>query len=144
MMRWMPLLLVVAAACAGKPIASSFVSPATAPQPDVFACLRKQIAAEGWSQESYDTGEYRVTARKYDLEARRPDVQFRRVIHRLTFDVNPGSEDQITTVRVEAATYAEYTTQRGPTEILERTAGATLDAGRRMSQTCAAGAPETS
>ena len=115
MTRWMSPLLLLLGACAGKPIAASFASAATAPQPDVFACLRKQIGAEGWSQESYDTGEYRVSARKYDLDARRPDVQFRRLIHRVTFDVDPGGESEITTIRVDAATYAEYPTQRGPT-----------------------------
>jgi hypothetical protein len=137
-------LFVLVAGCAGGRMTSSFTSPANLPQPDVFGCLRKEIPAQGWSQESYDTGEYRVTARKYDLEARRPDVQFRRLVHRLYFNVAPGSGDQVTTVTVEASTHAEYTTQRGPTELQEPTAPAVIEAGRKMAHACGGASTESS
>jgi hypothetical protein len=123
---------------------TSFTTPASLPQPDVFGCLRKEISAQGWSQESYDTGDYRVTARMYDQEARRPDVQFRRLVHRLYFDVDPGSGDQVTTVKVEASTHGEYTMQRGPTELQEPTAPVVVEAGRKIAQACGGALTESS
>ena len=63
----------------------------------------------------------RLTARKNDDKARRPDTQFRRVVDRIEFEVRPGTGGRVTEITGEAKTFAEYSTQRGPTEEQEKT-----------------------
>ena len=54
------------------------------------------------------------------MEQRRPDVQFRRMVDRLDIQVAPGTGDAVTNISVDAKTFAEYTTHRGPTEQEEK------------------------
>ncbi len=130
------VLFGLIAGCAGAPIANSFAGNSTIPAPDAFTCVRDQVKALDWIQDSYDKDDFRVTAHKYDWNARRPDVQFRRLVHRLSFDVDPGSGDALTTIHAQAATYAEYTTQRGPTEVQERTAEEAKQAAQAVIRRC--------
>ena len=49
---------------------------------EVFECVKGQIPALGYTQTSIDVEDHRITARKYDKEARYADSRFRRMIER--------------------------------------------------------------
>jgi hypothetical protein len=126
------------AGCVGGALAASYSETSPAPAPDAFACIRDQLKAVGFTQSSLDTDELRVTAKKYDETARRPDVQFRRIVDRLSFDVDPGSGGAITHISGEAATFGEFTTQRGPTEVQEKTSDVARKAADTIVRKCSA------
>jgi len=113
-------VLLLAGCAAGGKFAQSVSAASAAPAPDAFACARNQIKAVGFTQSSYDTDELRLTARKNDDTARRPDVQFRRMVDKLEIDVAPGSAGEVSRITVVARTFAELTTHRGPTEEEEK------------------------
>jgi hypothetical protein len=133
------LCLVVLAGCgAGQPLATSFSGTSPLPAPDAFSCLRDQLKTTGFTQSSYDVNDMRLTARKNDEEARRPDVQFRRVIDRIEFQVKPGTGGAVTEITGEAKTFAEYSTQRGPTEEQEKTSETAEKAVKTLIDKCSA------
>ena len=113
-------VLLLAGCVSGGKLAQSVSAASAAPAPDAFACARNQIKAVGFTQSSYDTDELRLTARKNDDTARRPDVQFRRMVDKLEIDVAPGSAGEVSRITVVARTFAELTTHRGPTEEEEK------------------------
>jgi hypothetical protein len=144
MKRGFPLILSIAlGACTGRPLATFGAAASVSPAPDVYACIRKQIKDVGFTQESYDENELRVTARKYNEQVRRPDVQFRRLIDRIAFDVNTAGGDSVTAVSAQASTFAELVTHRGPTEQQERTSETAKDAARMVLGRCASSASKT-
>ena len=99
---------------------STPVSARTSAGPtDTFTCLKDQLAALGYKQTSIDVDEHRVSGAKYDLKSRRPDTQFRRIVHRIDVDVAAEADGQ-TSIEIRPHTLAEYTTQRGPTEVEEK------------------------
>src|SRR4051812_22506962 len=102
--RLAPTLLALAAAACGanRPITTSLQANGTAPAPDAFTCARDQLKALGYTQESYDVDEQRVTAHKYDEKTRRPDTQFRRMVDRIAIDVSPGTGGAVTTIKADA------------------------------------------
>jgi hypothetical protein len=114
------------------------------PAPDAFECLRKQLKSVGFAQTSYDADELRLTARKLDEEQRRPDVTFRRVVDRLEIQVAPGTGDAITNINVDAKTFAEYNTHRGPTEEQEKTSTTAQSAASTLIQQCSQAVDSTS
>jgi hypothetical protein len=138
MIRGFPLVLIATVgACAGRALATSGSATSLTPAPDVFTCVRQQIKALGFSQESLDEDELRVTGRKYNDKVRRPDVQFRRLIDRIAFDIGPaGSRDSGTAVSAQASTFAELSTHRGPTEQQERTSETAKEAARAVLARC--------
>lgn len=109
---------VLLAGC-GKALSTAVSSRTAAGPDDTFACVKKQLGALGYRQTSTDATDYRVTATKIDSKSRRPDVQFRRILDKLDVDVSANAEGQ-TSIDVLPRTFAEYTTQRGPTEVQER------------------------
>jgi hypothetical protein len=123
-------------ACAGATRSTSMTGASPAPAPDVFECFQRQLKTVGFAQTSYDTDELRLTARKFDEDQRRPDVQFRRIVDRLEIVVAPGTGDAITNITVDAKTFAEYTTHRGPTEEQEKTSTTAQSAARTLLQKC--------
>jgi hypothetical protein len=99
---------------------SSPVSTRTSTGPeDTYACVRKQLGELGYKQTSYDATELRVAATKLDSKSRRADVQFRRIHNKLDAKV-AAEADGKTSIEVLPRTFAEYTTQRGPTEEQEK------------------------
>lgn len=135
-----PLIL----GCAGGSRTASMVGTSPAPAPDAFACVRDQIKAVGFVQTSFDTDQLRVTARKFDETQRRPDVQFRRMVDRLEIDVAPGTGGALTNITVDAKTFAELTTHRGPTEEQEKTSETARNAAQAILQKCAQPVDSTS
>jgi hypothetical protein len=124
------------AACSNAPLATTLTAPSPAPAPDVFQCARRQLRAIKFDQSSYDLNDYRLTARRYDDTARRPDVQFRRLVDRLEVEAAPSGGDSVTTLEVTARTFAEYTTQRGPTEVQEKTSERARSAAETLVKKC--------
>jgi hypothetical protein len=127
--------LCLLAACNNAPLARTLTATSPAPAPDVFQCAREQLKAIRFDQSSIDMDARRITARRYDDKARRPDVQFRRVIDRLEIEAVPA-ESGVTTLEVTARTFGEYTTQRGPTENEEKTSETALSAAQTLLQKC--------
>ena len=114
------LVAAVALSACGQKLYSDPVSTSTSAGPeDTYACVKKQLGALGYKQTSNDVAEFRVTATKFDYESRRPDVQFRRMVNKLDVDIAPEANGT-TSIKALGRTFAEYTTQRGPTEQEEK------------------------
>ncbi len=124
------------AACVGGRLATKVSDTSPAPAPDVFECARGQLKTVGFTQSSYDADRLRVTAKKYDESQRRPDTQFRRMVDRLAIEVDPASDGAVSAITVEATTYAEMTTQRGPTEVEEKASATAREAAQTILQKC--------
>jgi hypothetical protein len=103
----------------GKALAAPVSARTTAGPDDTFTCVKKQLGELKYRQTSNDVSDYRITATKIDDKSRRPDVQFRRILNKLDVDVSATAEGQ-TSIEVLPRTFAEYVTQRGPTEQQER------------------------
>jgi hypothetical protein len=116
--RGLLVCALVLSAC-GQTLSTPVSVRTSAGPEDTFACVRKQLGELGYRQTSYDATEYRVNATKFDLESRRSDVQFRRIHNKLDVDIAAEADGQ-TSIRVLPRTFAEYTTQRGPTEEQEK------------------------
>jgi hypothetical protein len=129
--------LVLLAGCGGNaPLATTLSGPSPQPAPDVFSCLRNQLKTTGFSQTSYDPDDMRLTARKIDEDARRPDTQFRRVIDKIEMEVEAGTNGNVSEIVGEASTFAEYSTQRGPTEEQQKTSETARNALQALIDKC--------
>jgi len=132
------LAVCTLAACNNAPLATTVTAPSPAPAPDVFQCAKNNLKPLDFDQTSYDVEENRLIARRFDYEERRPDVTFRRMVDRLEVQAVPGQGDAVTTLEITARTFAEYTTQRGPTEVEERASETALAAANKLLQRCKA------
>ncbi len=113
------VILLLPAGC-GSTLYKVLKAPSPRPPADAFDCVKGQITAIGYVQDSIDVDAGRINARKYDWTTRSADTQFRRMVDRLSVEiaeVQPGG----TELRVGAHTFAELVTVRGPTEV-ERSA----------------------
>jgi hypothetical protein len=132
-----PLLaLVLTAGCTGASMTTTLSGASPVPTPDAFTCVREQLQALEFTQTSIDVKDYRVTAKKFDEKTRQADTQFRRMVDRLEVRVAPGSGSDVTSLEVDAMTFAELTTQRGPTEVQERTSDAARTAAQALIDKC--------
>lgn len=131
-----PLVLggLLLAACAGRYSEPVTTHTSAAPQ-DTFECVKRQLAALGYKQSTIDTDEYRITGTKIDQNSRRPDTQFRRLLDRIEVDVSPEADGQ-TSIAAQGQTFAEYTTQRGPTEVEEKASEEVRTATQRLLERC--------
>ena len=105
------------------------------PPVEVFDCVKSQILVLGYTQTSIDVENHRITARKYDREARFADSRFQRMIDRLTIEVG-SSDGGGAHLRIDAHTFAELATQRGPTEIEQDASSAVRAAGHALLEAC--------
>ncbi len=142
-LRFPMLGVVLLAGCAGGRFAHNVSGASPSPAPDAFACARDQVKAVGFTQNSYDTGELRVTAHKYNDAVRRPDVLFRRLVDRLEIQVVPGSGGEVSRITVVARTLADYATHRGPTEEEERPSETVRAAAQTIVDRCGGAAEPT-
>jgi hypothetical protein len=127
-------LLLLAAGCGGTLyLAANGRSPR--PPVEVFDCVKGQVPVLGYTQTSIDVEDHRITARRYDKEARYADSRFRRMIDRLTVEV-AGSAEGGAVLKVGAHTFAELATQRGPTEIEQEASPAVKEAARKLLDEC--------
>jgi hypothetical protein len=130
---WVAALL---AGCVGRSMSDVYNVSSAAPSPDVFACVRDSLKTVGFRQTSYDTDEYRLIAQRYNEDVTRPDVMFRRLIDRVEFEIDPGTEGAMTQVTATAKTFAELSTQRGPTEEQEKTSDIARQAAQSLLDKC--------
>ena len=109
----------------------------TSPRPpvEVFDCVKSQIVVLGYTQTSIDVEDHRLTARKYDREARLADTRFQRMIDRLLVEVGSSAQGS-TRVKIGAHTFAEVATQRGPTEIEQDASPAVKAAAQALLEAC--------
>ena len=80
--------------CGQKSFAAPASARTSASPDDTFACVKKQLGELGYKQTSSDVAEHRITATKIDYKARRPDVQFRRILNKLDVDVSAEADGQ--------------------------------------------------
>jgi hypothetical protein len=109
---------VLLAGC-GKALSTPVNTATSAGPDDTFVCVKKQLGELGYRQTSSDVPEHRIAATKIDSKSRRPDTQFRRILNKLDVDVSAAADGR-TSIEALPRTFAEYTTQRGPTEVQER------------------------
>jgi hypothetical protein len=132
--RWLVGTLLLLPACSQHYAAPSSVQTSAAPDA-AFDCVKRQLPILEYKQSSIDVAEHRITAQRYDTEARRPDVQFRRVIHRMEIEVGANAGGQ-TSIDVKSHTFAEYTTQRGPTEVEEKASAEVKEDAEKLLKAC--------
>jgi PBP1b-binding outer membrane lipoprotein LpoB len=132
--RWLVGTLLLLPACSQHYPAPSSVQTSAAPDA-AFDCVKRQLPILEYKQSSIDVAEHRITAQRYDTEARRADVQFRRVIHRMEIEVGANAGGQ-TSIDVKSHTFAEYTTQRGPTEVEEKASAEVKEDAEKLLKAC--------
>jgi len=111
-------------------------SARTSAGPDeTFDCVKRQLAPLGYKQTSIDVDGHRINASKIDPKARRPDTQFRRVLDKLEVEVAAEADGQ-TSIKATGHTFAEYTTQRGPTEVEEKASDEVKSATQQLLERC--------
>jgi hypothetical protein len=120
--------------CAGRYAAPASTQTSVGPE-ESFQCVRKELTALGYKQTSIDVDERRITAAKIDPKARRPDIQFRRMLDKLEVQVAPGPNGE-TSIDVEGRTFGEYATQRGPTEVEEKASADVKAAAQELLERC--------
>ncbi len=126
--------LVAVPACAQRYAASTETRTAAAPGA-VFECVKQQFDTLGYKRSSFDTDALRINGTKIDDKSRRSDTQFRRILNKLQVDVGPEADGQ-TSLKVLPQTFAEYTTQRGPTEVEENSSDQVKADAQRLLDRC--------
>ena len=126
--------ILLLCACAQRFAAPASIRTAAAPQ-DSFECVKRQLTSLGYKQTSIDTDQHRITGTKIDAKTRRSDTQFRRMLDRLQVEVAAQADGQ-TSIDVQGRTFAEYTTQRGPTEVEEKASPEVQTATRQLLEQC--------
>jgi hypothetical protein len=132
--RWLIGTFVFLPACAQRYAAAATARTSVAPEA-VFDCVKRELPKLGFKQSSSDVSEHRITGTKYDTEARRADVQFRRLVHRLDVEIGPDAGGQ-TSIEAQGHTFAEFTTQRGPTDVEEKASAEVKDAAQKLVEIC--------
>jgi hypothetical protein len=126
--------VLLAAGCSGT-LYLATDGPAPRPPAEVFECVKGQIPQLGYTQTSIDAEDQRITARRYDKDARYADSRYRRTIDRLVAEV-AGSSEGGARLKIEAHTFVELTTQRGPTEIEQEASAAAKAAAQKLRDEC--------
>jgi hypothetical protein len=83
-----------------------------------MACARARLDTLGYATASFDQTDLRLTVLKVDNSVHRADPKYRRNIDRLEVESTPGADGK-TKLSVIGRTYADYSTERGPTEVEE-------------------------
>jgi hypothetical protein len=126
--------ILLLSACAQPFGAKSTIQTSATPD-QTFQCAQKQLDTLGYKRTSYDSDARRVNATKIDQTTRRADTQFRRLLDKLEVEVTPQSDGQ-TGLQATGHTYAEYTTQRGPTEVEEKASQEVRSAAQQLLDRC--------
>ncbi|HEV7366725.1 MAG TPA: hypothetical protein VGN76_12835 [Gemmatimonadales bacterium] len=112
------------------------ITAKTSAGPDAtFDCVKQQLKELGYKQSSIDEDARRIIATKIDEKTRRPDTQFNRIRNRIEVEVAPQADGQ-TSIQVKGRTFAEYTTQRGPTEVEEKASDEVRAAQQQVAERC--------
>jgi hypothetical protein len=122
------------AGCAQRFAAETTIRTSASPD-QTFDCVRNQLDTLGYKRSSYDTDARRINATKIDEKTRRSDTQFRRLLDKLEVEVSPQADGQ-TSMQVTGRTFADYTTQRGPTEVEEKASQEVRSASQQLVERC--------
>ena len=129
---WTVALLL--AGCAGR-LATPVNATTSAGPDEAFDCVKQQLKELGYKQTSIDLDAHRINATKVDEKTRRADTQFHRILDKLGVEVAPQADGR-TGIQVEGHTFAEYTTQRGPTEEEEKASADVRAAQQQIVERC--------
>jgi hypothetical protein len=108
------MLCLLGACSAGTQWTKLNASPASGPA-DVLACAKAKLGGIGYQMTSLNDTEYRLTARKFEVDTHRADPRYRRNIDRLEVETAAAADGK-TALSVIGRSFAEYQTTRGPTE----------------------------
>lgn len=129
---WTGTLLL--AAC-GQRLATPASARTSAGPEQTLDCVKQQFKELGYKQSSVDVDAHRISAAKIDEKAHRADTQFRRMLNKIDVEVAPQADGQ-TGIEVRGRTFAEYTTQRGPTEVEEKASNEVTTAQQQIVERC--------
>jgi hypothetical protein len=129
---WAGALLL--AGCAQRLATPVSGRTSSGPEP-TFDCVKQQLKELGYRQSSIDVDAHRISGTKIDDKTRRADTQFRRMLNRLDVEVAPQADGQ-TSIEVSGRTFAEYITQRGPTEVEEKASNEVRTAQQQLVERC--------
>jgi hypothetical protein len=129
---WASALLL--AGC-GQRLATPVSARTSAGPDETFDCLKRQLKELGYRQTSIDVNDHRISGTKIDDKTRRADTQFRRMLNKIEVQVAPQADGQ-TGIEVRGRTFAEYTTQRGPTEVEEKASDEVRAAQQQLLEKC--------
>jgi hypothetical protein len=121
-------------ACAQQYAAPASARSSLSPE-ETFSCVRREMPKLGYKQSSVDVDARRINGTKIDAESRRPDTQFRRILDKLEVEVAPQADGH-TGIEIKGRTFAEYTTQRGPTEVEEKPSVEVQSAAEQLLKRC--------
>jgi len=127
--------LVASVGCGGTLYVVQQAKPPHPPA-DVFECVKSQISALGYNVASHDAKDRRITAKKNDYDTKMSDTQFRRISERLTVEVKEGADTGAARLHVEAHTFAEMMTQRGPTDMEQQASPSAHLAAKTILDAC--------
>lgn len=131
---WLSAAALLSAGCGGTLyLATEGRSPR--PPVETFECVQGRLPVLGYTQTSNDVESHRITARKYDREARVADSRFQRMIDRLTIEIGDSPEGGAR-LRIVAHTFVELATQRGPTEIEREASPGSRAAAQSLREAC--------
>lgn len=126
--------MLILSACAQRYAAPAGIRTSAGPD-ESFACVKRQLSALGYKQTSIDVDAHRISGSKIDETTRRADTQFRRMLNKLDAEVAAQADGQ-TSIEVQARTFAEYTTQRGPTEVEEKASSEVRLSAQQLLEKC--------
>jgi hypothetical protein len=129
---WAGALLL--AGCAQR-LATPISARTSAGPEETFDCVKQQLKELDYKQSSIDVDNHRISATKIDDKTRRSDTQFRRMLNKIDVEVAPQADGQ-TGMDVVGRTFAEYTTQRGPTEVEEKASNEVRTAQQHLVERC--------
>jgi tRNA nucleotidyltransferase (CCA-adding enzyme) len=145
MNRWLRAALVFAlTGCGGGALYHvGSVSAAMGPQ-DSYDCVRKQLKAMKYKEESHDDDAHRVIARKENTELAVSATTLRKTFDQLVTEIHADASGT-TVIKVEAHSFREYQTARGPTvDEQEATQLVQADASELLKQCQGQAAPKDS
>ena len=136
-MRSHPMLgtLLLVGACGGGTYFTTLTAAPSASPSEAIACARSKLRELGYQQTSFDQTDFRLTARKIDNSVQRPLPQFRRNVNRIEIEAAAGADGK-TALTVVGHTFAEFSTQRGPTEEEEKASADVSQAAQAIVQSC--------
>jgi len=127
-------LLLVSAGC-GSTLYLSLKGKSPRPPVEVFECAKSQVVVLGYAQTSIDVDDHRLTARKYDWDTRFSDTRFQRMVERLSIEVGKPADGNAP-LKIEAHTFAQLATQRGPTEVEQNASKEVRAAAQALLEAC--------
>jgi hypothetical protein len=129
---WTGALLL--AGC-GQRLAAPISARTSAGPDETLECVKQQFKVLGYKQSSIDVDAHRISGTKIDDKTRRADTQFHRMLNKIDVEVAPQADGQ-TGIDVRGRTFAEYSTQRGPTEVEEKASNEVTTAQQQIAERC--------